>query len=262
MAFYDFVLLDNEDKVAAPCTYLEKIKDSHFKNIYAFVIRANQTASTTELEVGGTQASFSITTATQLLVASTSTEDVVAGTYARKVKLFGYNSTTGWIAETVTLTGTVPVTTTAAFNYAFNVRLAEWGSNAVAAGNITLADIAGSTTYCTLTASGTGSNGTKILIPAGYRAVVTSIHGANTTVDANKLSRNLISYRRLSTTGFNYNPNWEKEEIPLDDDGEISQPGCIKANKVFTEDTYFKFYFKAALATQTSNIAFKGYVFK
>lgn len=82
-------------------------------------------------------------TAAVVSIVSASSVDTLTGTGARSVSIQGLDANYDQVEETVTLSGTTPVTTTGTFIRVFRMRVETAGSGGVNAGNVT-ASIGGS----------------------------------------------------------------------------------------------------------------------
>lgn len=120
--------------------------------------------------LGGTKTD--VTAAADTEIVSSSVNDTSAGTGARTVKIFGYDSNYDLISETVTLNGTTPVSLTNEFLDVYRMTVESSGSNEYNAGNITVRHVSGPVNLARI---GTGFNITQqshYIIPNGYTGYI------------------------------------------------------------------------------------------
>lgn len=132
-------------------------------------------------EAGGTYA-FPPDGGVQMRVVSSSAADAAAGTGIRTMDIHYLDANGVERTETVTLNGVTPVNTVAT-----NIlRIQDFhtktvGSGGVAAGNISLTDVAGNVTYAYIASKGNRARQAVWTVPAGKRAFITEIWlGGNT----------------------------------------------------------------------------------
>ncbi len=110
----------------------------------------------------------------QLELVSSSANDTGAGTGARTIRIVYIDSNGDMQTENVTLNGTTPVNTVAT-----NIAFIQWicvssaGSNNYPAGNISLRNTAGTTTYDYIVAGGNQSNRGTFTVPTGHKGYIT-----------------------------------------------------------------------------------------
>ena len=121
-----------------------------------------------------------MSSADQLEVLSSDTDDTSAGTGARTVELQGLDSSWNLLTETVTMNGTSAVTTTGSFLRIFRAKVVTAGSSGRNEGTITIRDQDTSTTRALITNGATDGNGQTLMavytIPAGKTGYVININ--------------------------------------------------------------------------------------
>lgn len=110
-------------------------------------------------------------------IVSTSANDTEAGTGARTVRITGLDASYAPASETVTLSGTTPVSTTGAYVFVSEICVLTAGSGGINAGDIT-ATAATDNTVSTKIVTGEGKSLTAAYqIPAGYTGYLQSVYG-------------------------------------------------------------------------------------
>ena len=253
--------LSQTDIRLSNCKFLDNIVAKGFKTIYRFQLRAEETAPAAYTEVGGAQADWILPTEGKLTIVSTSANDTAAaGTHLRTILIVGYNSS-GWVFETVGLDGVQPVDTVNNFKYVLHAKALSWGAKEEADGDITITD-AVPTTFLTIPTGAAESNGSKLLIPAGFHGMVSEIYASHVTSAGTNDGKSIIKYNRKSIDGQEYNPNRLAFAYCAFDEASIHETGCIQANDIFDNDVYIDFQLKLITSGQDASLQIFGYIYQ
>jgi len=115
-------------------------------------------------------------TAVTVDVVSDDTNDDVAGTGARTLKIQGLDSSYNLVEETVDMDGTTTVTTTQTFLRVFRMSVETAGTSGNNIGNISVTYTGGSDVAATITAGNGQTLMTLYTIPAGYTGYLLSMN--------------------------------------------------------------------------------------
>jgi len=115
-------------------------------------------------------------TAVTVDVVSDDTNDDVAGTGARTLKIQGLDSSYNLVEETVDMDGTTTVTTTQTFLRVFRMSVETAGTSGNNVGNISVTYTGGSDVAATITAGNGQTLMTLYTIPAGYTGYLLSMN--------------------------------------------------------------------------------------
>lgn len=154
-------------------------------------------------EVGGDYV-FPSNSGEQMRLVSTSVNDTAAGSGARQVEIHYLDGSGNEAVTAVTLNGTTPVLTVPAdIRRIQNFHVVETGSLNLAAGNISLTNLAGTVTYGRISANANRARQAVISVPAGKRGfIVEAWLGGN--AEGGSLSNYAEGYLRATcdfTTG-------------------------------------------------------------
>jgi hypothetical protein len=189
-----------------------------------------------------------LTTAENLRVVSSSVNDTLLGTGARKIYITGLNSNWDIINETVSLNGTTPVFTTQQFLRVNRVILTESNNSSDAAGNITVSNNAGTNILAQIN---TGDNAAQFAIyssPRNYLVSIIRVGVSNSINDSTQIRLQVRANADIPNTPFvTYN-----RFMPYQSTAEIDFKGLL----VIPQKSDMKFRAYSTSATDVVSCSF------
>lgn len=199
------VRLDDENRLQVNSqSYTYAISEGSIEGhsaLLKFGTRTSLAANTQSVVWEGTAALYTyLTTAQQLKVVSSSSQDSAAGTGIRTLTLVGLDANFLEISETITMNGITQVTTTKSFIRIFRAYGATCGTALANVGLISVFDNAGTLQLLTITVGDAQTLMTIWTVPAGKIAYLLQI---NISTDSNKGARFSL-FTRLNDGGVLY----------------------------------------------------------
>lgn len=167
---------------------------------YVFGRNKNVDNAVVDLWEGNTGTYVFPTVGMQMKFVSSSASDTLAGTGVQKIHIHYLDANYQPHVETVNMNGTTPVATVATDIFRINAMHAmQVGSGGVAAGNISLTDMAGAVTYAYMSAGFNWARQAIYTVPDGYTGYITHWQASSGAVTGSHFTQ--ISLRSTSHAG-------------------------------------------------------------